>query len=90
MSRVWTISVAVECGTCGVTDDKTSVAATSCEIARVLAFALPYRKDLCFPSDDMRERKPRCYIAGPIAGVTDAWRGVVCAVLAAAGLRGAE
>ena len=35
-------------------------------------------------------RKPRCYIAGPIAGVTDAWRGVVCAVLAAAGLRGAE
>jgi len=36
------------------------------------------------------ERKPRCYIAGPVAGVTDAWRGVVCAVLAAAGLRGAE
>lgn len=31
MSRIWTVSVTVECATCGTKDDKASVAATSCE-----------------------------------------------------------
>ena len=34
MSRIWTVSVTVECATCGTKDDKASVAATSCEAAR--------------------------------------------------------
>lgn len=34
MSRIWTVTVSVNCSTCGATDDKTSVAATACETAR--------------------------------------------------------
>ena len=33
MSRIWTVTVSVECATCG-TYNKTSVAANSCEAAR--------------------------------------------------------
>lgn len=34
MSRIWTVTVSVECATCGTKDGKTSAVANSCVAAR--------------------------------------------------------
>ena len=69
MSRIWTVSAAVECSTCGTKDDKTSVAATSCETAREGVLRILRYRGWRIGRKTHDNSCPRC--AGPIPGCAD-------------------
>lgn len=69
MSRVWTVSVVVECGICGAVDDKTSVAATSCDTAREGVLRILRYRGWRIGRKPVNNSCPDC--AGPIPGCAD-------------------
>ena len=69
MSRIWTVSVTVECATCGTRDDKASVAATSCEAAREGVLCILRYRGWRIGRKSYDNSCPAC--AGPIPGCDD-------------------